>query len=50
MIDLMYDLRGRDFYHTCYSLSGLSVAQYFGDTTWNICSNDESLVVSFSLI
>ncbi|TNN27898.1 Protein farnesyltransferase subunit beta [Liparis tanakae] len=25
-------VRSRDFYHTCYCLSGLSIAQHFGNT------------------
>ncbi|CAB1342582.1 unnamed protein product [Coregonus sp. 'balchen'] len=29
--DHMLDLKSRDFYHTCYCLSGLSVAQHFGN-------------------
>lgn len=34
----------RDYYHTCYGLSGLSVSQYFGDKNFNICPSDDSLL------
>ncbi|CAF0703556.1 unnamed protein product [Brachionus calyciflorus] len=36
--------KNRDFYHTCYGLSGLSISQYFFDNILNICSNEESLL------
>ena len=36
--------KNRDYYHTCYALSGLSVSQYFGDDTINICASDEALL------
>ncbi|RMZ96047.1 farnesyltransferase subunit beta [Brachionus plicatilis] len=36
--------KNRDYYHTCYGLSGLSVSQYCMDNTVNICGNDESLL------
>lgn len=36
--------KGRDYYHTCYGLSGLSVAQYFGDNVLNICAHDDSVL------
>jgi protein farnesyltransferase subunit beta len=36
--------KNRDYYHTCYSLSGLSVSQYFADEIVNICPTDESLL------
>lgn len=36
--------KGRDYYHTCYGLSGLSVAQYFGEKVTNICPDDDSLL------
>jgi len=39
--------KGRDYYHTCYGLSGLSVTQYFGDKVLNICQNDDSLLVIY---
>ena len=28
--ELLHPCRSRDFYHTCYCLSGLSIAQHFG--------------------
>jgi len=37
--------KGRDYYHTCYGLSGLSVSQFFGQKSFNICSDNESLLV-----
>ena len=38
--------KGRDYYHTCYGLSGLSVSQYFGQSVVNICDSDDSLLVN----
>jgi prenyltransferase beta subunit len=36
--------RHRDYYHTCYGLSGLSVSQYYCDQIVNICTSDQSLL------
>lgn len=36
--------KGRDYYHTCYGLSGLSVSQYFGQKVHNICPSNDSLL------
>ena len=40
--------RSRDFYHTCYCLSGLSIAQhcYGNKNIVNICLDSESILVS----
>lgn len=38
--------KGRDYYHTCYGLSGLSISQYFGQSVVNICDSDDSLLVN----
>lgn len=32
MFVCLHASRSRDFYHTCYCLSGLSIAQHFGNT------------------
>jgi protein farnesyltransferase subunit beta len=38
--------KGKDFYHTCYCLSGLSVAQHsMGDHVTNITSNPRDILV-----
>lgn len=38
-------LKNRDYYHTCYALSGLSISQHqCGNDATNICNYDDSLV------
>ena len=43
--------RSRDFYHTCYCLSGLSVCQHFptGDNDMNSDDEDSVILVMLSL-
>lgn len=44
--------RSRDFYHTCYCLSGLSIAQHFGSGAMLhdvILGVPENILVSWSL-
>lgn len=44
-------LRSRDFYHTCYCLSGLSIAQHFGNKDLHhelVLGRDENRLVRIS--
>jgi prenyltransferase beta subunit len=42
---IIYNFRNRDYYHTCYALSGLSISQHqCGNGVTNICNYDDSLV------
>lgn len=41
-VPCVHVLRSRDFYHTCYCLSGLSIAQHFG----NMDLHDEMILGS----
>jgi protein farnesyltransferase subunit beta len=38
--------KNRDFYHTCYALSGLSASQYNRDSTVTVLGDESNLVVS----
>ena len=48
LIYFRFVLRSRDFYHTCYCLSGLSVAQNFNEMdkiNVNVVGNEDNLLV-----
>lgn len=46
LFNLIY--RNRDFYHSCYALSGLSVSQYFSNEIFNITKDDEENLLNIT--
>lgn len=46
----VYIFRSRDFYHTCYALSGLSVSQHQPGGTTTVLGDPSNLLVSFGTI